>query len=86
MLFRSLATMDLRDDLPHITASTLVIAGAKDQATPPEHAEEIARRIRGAEVVVIPDAAHLANIEQPEALTARVLGHVTRSLERPPPV
>ena len=72
----ALAAMDLRDDLPHITASTLVIAGAKDQATPPELAAEIGRRIRGAELVVITDAAHLANIEQPEAVANRILGHL----------
>ena len=82
----ALAAMDLREDLPRIAASTLVIAGADDQSTPPERAEEIAQRIRGAELAVIPDAAHLANIEQPEAITKRILGHVTRSLERPPPV
>ena len=73
----ALAAMDLRDDLPRIAASTLVIAGGEDQATPPEHAEEIARRIPAAELVVIPDAAHLANIEQPDAVTARILDHVT---------
>ena len=73
----ALAAMDLRDDLPRIAASTLVIAGAEDQATPPEHAEEIARRIRGAELVVIPDAAHLANIEQPDAVAGRIIDHVT---------
>src|SRR2546427_2541108 len=73
----ALAAMDLRDDLPRIAASTLVIAGGEDRATPPEHAEEIARRIPAAELVVIPDAAHLANIEQPDAVTARILDHVT---------
>jgi len=73
----ALAAMDLRDDLPRIAASTLVIAGGEDQATPPEHAEEIARRIPAAELVVIPDAAHLANIEQPDAVTDRILDHVT---------
>ena len=72
----ALAAMDLRDDLPRIAASTLVIAGAEDQATPLEHAEEIARRIRGAELVVIPDAAHLANIEQPEAVANRIVSHL----------
>jgi 3-oxoadipate enol-lactonase len=80
----ALAAMDLRDDLPRIAASTLVIAGAEDQATPREHAQEIARRIPAAELVVIPGAAHLANVEQPDAVTARILGHVKRSLERPP--
>ena len=54
-----------------------MIAAAEDQATPPEHAEEIARRIRGAVLVVIPEAAHLANIEQPDAITEKILGHLT---------
>src|SRR2546430_2364465 len=78
--------LHLRDHLPRIAASTLVMAGAEDQATPLEHAEEIARRIPAAELVVIPDAAHLANIEQPDAVADRILDHVRRSFERPPPV
>jgi 3-oxoadipate enol-lactonase len=73
----ALAAMDLRDGLPRITASTLVIAGAEDQATPPELSEEIARGIPEAELVVIPDAAHIANVEQPEAITDHILNHVT---------
>jgi len=72
----ALAAMDLRDDLARITASTLVIAGAEDQATPPEYAKEMARRIPAAELVVIRDAAHLANIEQPEAVTNRIVRHL----------
>src|SRR5207302_7313941 len=72
----ALAAMDLRDDLPRIVASTLVIAGAEDKATPLEHSEEIARRIPAAELVVIPDAPHLANIEQPDAVTDKILGHL----------
>src|SRR3989442_7962997 len=82
----ALAAMDLRGDLSRINASTLVIAGAEDQSTPVDQAEEIARRIPAAELAVIPDAAHLASVEQPEPVTARILGHLTRSLERPPPV
>jgi 3-oxoadipate enol-lactonase len=73
----ALAAMDLLDDLPRIVASTRVIAAAEDQSTPPEQSEEIARRIPGADLVVIPDAAHLANIEQPEAVTDQILDHVT---------
>ena len=73
----ALAAMDLLDDLPRIVASTRVIAAAEDQSTPPEQSQEIARRIPGAELVVIPDAAHLANVEQPEAITDQILDHVT---------
>jgi 3-oxoadipate enol-lactonase len=72
----ALAAMDLLDDLPRIVASTRVIAAAEDQSTPPEQSEEIARRIPGADLVVIPNAAHLANVEQPEIVTNLVLNRV----------
>jgi 3-oxoadipate enol-lactonase len=73
----ALAQMDLRDDLPKITAPSLVIAAAEDQSTPPEQSREIAGRIPGAEFVLIGDAAHMANVEQPEAITGHILDHMT---------
>jgi 3-oxoadipate enol-lactonase len=71
----AIAAMDLRADLPAITASTLVIAGADDPATPPAHAEVIAAGIPGAEPHTIPHAAHLATVEQPAAITDLLLRH-----------
>jgi 3-oxoadipate enol-lactonase len=56
--------MDLRPDLARITSPTLVLAGADDPATPPEHGAVIADGIAGARLVVLPDAAHLATYEQ----------------------
>ncbi|GAA3755946.1 3-oxoadipate enol-lactonase [Spinactinospora alkalitolerans] len=56
--------MDLRADLPGITASTLVVAGADDPSTPPDHAQRIAAGIPGARMRVVPGAAHLASWEQ----------------------
>ena len=72
----ALAAMDLRDELPRITAPTVVIAAAEDQATPPEQSQEIAHGIPGAKLVIIPDAAHIANVEQPEAVTNQILDHL----------
>jgi 3-oxoadipate enol-lactonase len=66
-------TMDLLPALGSITAPTLVIAGANDLATPAEHARRIVAGIQGAELVVVPDAAHLANVEQPDVVTALML-------------
>jgi 3-oxoadipate enol-lactonase len=71
----AIAAMDLRADLPAITAPTLVIAGADDPATPPAHAEIIAAGIAGARPHVIPHAAHLATVEQPSAITDLLLRH-----------
>lgn len=63
--------VDLRADLPAITASTLVVAGADDPATPPEHSAAIVAGIGdNARLAVLPHAAHLANVEQAEEFTA----------------
>ncbi|MDR0358182.1 MAG: alpha/beta hydrolase, partial [bacterium] len=56
----ALATMDLRADLPNVEAPTLVIAGAEDLATPPDHARAIAAGIPDARLEVLAGAAHLA--------------------------
>jgi 3-oxoadipate enol-lactonase len=68
--------MDLRDRLGEIRAPTLVISGADDPATPPEHGELISDSIPGAGFEVIPDASHLANIERPDAVTRAILDHL----------
>jgi pimeloyl-ACP methyl ester carboxylesterase len=68
--------MDLTPGLPGITTPTLAIAGAQDPATPPEHAERIVAAVPGARLEVLDPAAHLANIEQPEAVTRLILDHL----------
>jgi 3-oxoadipate enol-lactonase len=63
--------MDQRNSLSAITAPVLVIIGAKDPATTPEAGQFIAQSIPGSQTVTL-DAAHLSNIEQPDAFTAAV--------------
>jgi 3-oxoadipate enol-lactonase len=69
----AIADMDLTGDLASITAPTLVLAGAQDPATPPEHGERIASLIPGARFETISPAAHLATIERPDLTTAMIL-------------
>ena len=71
----ALAGWDFRAQLGDVRAPTLVVAGAQDPATPVEHAEEIARGT-GAPLIVIDDAAHLANVEQPEAFNSALVRHL----------
>jgi len=52
--------------LPQISCPTQLIVGELDQATPPSDAKLMAEKIPGARLAIIPHAAHLANIEQPE--------------------
>ncbi len=63
-----LAMRDRRDATPLlscITTPTLVIGASEDQACPLEHARMIANGISGSRFIVIEDAGHLANLEQP---------------------
>ncbi len=56
------------DSLPllnRITCPTHIIVGALDQPTPPSDAQLMADRIPNARLTVIPQAAHLSNLEQP---------------------
>jgi 3-oxoadipate enol-lactonase len=68
--------MDLLDRLGEIRAPTLVVAAAQDPATPPEHGERIAASVPGARLELIEDAAHLAAVEQPQAVTDLIAGHL----------
>ncbi len=60
----AIGSMDQRETIGSIRVPTLVIAGEKDPATPPEQGRFIAERIPGALYHEISDAAHLSNIEQ----------------------
>lgn len=70
---RAIQAMDQRGTIGGITNPVLVIVGAEDPATTPEHAKEIHGLIPGAQYVEIPDAAHFANYEQPAAFTKAML-------------
>ncbi len=60
------------DALPNIRVPALVVVGADD--TPfRDAAEYMASKIPGAELVVIPDAGHASNIDQPAEFNRRVL-------------
>jgi 3-oxoadipate enol-lactonase len=63
--------IDFRASNPTIKAPTLVIVGTQDPATPPAAGETIAKAIPGARLVAL-DAAHISNIEQPQAFTKAV--------------
>jgi pimeloyl-ACP methyl ester carboxylesterase len=52
--------------LSQITCPTQIIVGELDLATPPSDAKLMAEQIPHAHLTIIPNAAHLANLEQPE--------------------
>lgn len=63
--------------LGRILTPTLVIAGAKDPAIPPNpHAEMLATGIVGAKLTVLDDTAHLVTVQQAETVNNLIAKHV----------
>ena len=56
--------------LSRIRCPALVITGSADALIPPSESEAMAAAIPGAKLVIIPEAGHLSNLEQPEAFNA----------------
>lgn len=67
-LLRLLETLDLRDDLPRITARTLVMGGEEDRIFPPEHSRAIADAIPEAELKIVSGTGHGLLFERPDAV------------------
>jgi 3-oxoadipate enol-lactonase/4-carboxymuconolactone decarboxylase len=80
----AIGAMDLRQRIGAIQAPTLVVAGAEDPATPVAMSEEICRLVPGAILAVVPGAAHLIAVEQPEALTGQIAAFLAPAGERRP--
>ena len=68
----ALRQVDLRARLSDVQAPTLVISSAQDLSTSIERAEELTEGILGADLLVL-DAAHLSNVEQPTEFTKAVV-------------
>jgi pimeloyl-ACP methyl ester carboxylesterase len=71
---RGLATRpDRTADLGRITVPTLVLVGQDDAITLPDVARKLAAAIPGAQFVDVPNAGHLAPLENPTATNAAIL-------------
>ena len=65
-----LMAMEERPDstplLRKLNIPTLVIVGEEDLASPPTEVQSMAEHIPGAKFIIIPEAGHVSNLEQPE--------------------
>ena len=65
--------------LLQVKAPTLIIVGRQDPACSVEKATVIHRMIGGSQLVVLEEAAHLSNIEQPRAFNTALRGFIDRT-------
>lgn len=73
-----LITHDSRAALPQVSAPTTVLVGSLDDETPVAYSQAIVDLVPGAELVVVPGAGHLLNVEAPCAVNEAI----RRQLER----
>jgi 3-oxoadipate enol-lactonase len=78
-----LALMTRPDSTPvlaTIHCPTLIVVGEQDAITPPSMSQDMQRGIAGAELVVIPEAGHMSNLEQPAAFNAALAHFLERNV------
>jgi 3-oxoadipate enol-lactonase len=69
--------MDLREALPRIAAPTLVVSGSDDAATPVEQQRLIAQSVPAARHEIVGPAAHIAAVEQADAVNRLIEAHLS---------
>ncbi|WP_305096882.1 alpha/beta fold hydrolase [Croceibacterium aestuarii] len=69
---------DVTDLLPRISCPTLVMTGELDSWAPPGQHEAIAAAIPGAELVIVPGAGHMIQLEAPEAVNSAISDWLAR--------
>jgi 3-oxoadipate enol-lactonase len=72
----AVGAFDFQRRLGEVAAPALVVYGSEDPVTPPEVVETLATGLPTVDVVRIEAAAHLANVEQPDAFASAVLRFV----------
>lgn len=71
---------DATEELAGIAVPTLVVVGEDDALSPPDVARDMQERIAGAELAVLPRAAHLSNLEAAAEFNAAVADFLARRL------
>ena len=70
---RAISAFDFLGELSKVTAPTLVVTGEKDESAPVSAAEAIQKQIGGSELVIMPGALHLSNIEASDLFNRKLV-------------
>ena len=72
---------DTRNQLKEIKVPTLIMAGKKDELTPPKMAEELSSEMPGSELKVFEQGGHGLYWENPDLFNKEVLDFVNAQVE-----
>jgi len=74
----AISKLNYLDRLKEIKVPALVVVGEQDPGTPPDAARAIQQNLPGSELKILPSAAHLSNIEQPDEFNKAMTGFLNR--------
>lgn len=81
-IFGTLLALSSRSDttsfLPNIKCPTLIMVGEKDLLTPPSASQAMQEKIPGSELHIIPHAAHVSNMENPDVVNKHLVEFVAK--------
>jgi len=77
-IYRMMERPDSTTILSQVTVPTLVMVGSEDELTPPDDSRRMAEAITGATLVIIPEAGHLSNLEQPDVFNEALSGFLAK--------
>ena len=79
--YKLFATQDMyrAEDLGSIDAPTLVATGELDPGSTPDMARQLAMRIKGAEVAILPEQRHMMPVESPRLVNQVLLDFLDKS-------
>lgn len=72
------ARTDTTAALSSVKIPTLILVGQEDKLTPPSASESMRDRIARSEMHVLPNAAHMSNLENPEEFNAHLIAFLKR--------
>ncbi|MBI3194748.1 MAG: alpha/beta fold hydrolase [Ignavibacteriae bacterium] len=74
------ARTDTTESLPKIHVPTLILVGEHDALTLPSSAQAMKEKIPNSELHIIPNAAHMSNLENPELFNQYLTSFLTKLL------
>jgi len=75
---KALQNIDYRDRLERIRVPSLFICGEHDPAADADYTRPMQQAVPGAELVVIPDAGHISNLENPDSFNRGLTDFLAR--------
>jgi pimeloyl-ACP methyl ester carboxylesterase len=76
ILFEQMLAYDGRPVLDRIAVPTLIIGGKNDSVTPQKYQEDMHRRVRGSEFLMVPMGSHCTQLDMPDLVNLKIERHL----------